>query len=69
MLFIKKKLFGRYPQTKVTDTCLINSLKNIFDRNEYGYIDEYIEESNSQLEQLGLGGLQYEKRNENRRAS
>ena len=37
--FIKKKLFGRYPQTKVTDTCLINSLKNIFDRNEYGYIE------------------------------
>ena len=30
---------------------------------EYGFIDEYIKESNSQLEQLGLAGLQYEKRN------
>lgn len=37
--FINNKFFGRYPQTKVTDICLINSLKNIFDRNEYGYIE------------------------------
>lgn len=30
---------------------------------EYGFIDEYIDESNFQLEQLGLGGVQYKKRN------
>lgn len=30
---------------------------------EYGFIDDYIEESNYQLEDLGLEGLKYEKRN------
>ena len=31
--------------------------------NEYGFIDEYIESSNAELRQIGLGQLQYEKRN------
>lgn len=31
--------------------------------NEYGFIDEYIAESNEELKQLGLEQLQYEKRN------
>lgn len=31
--------------------------------NEYGFIDEYIASSNEELKQLGLGELQYEKRN------
>lgn len=31
--------------------------------NEYGFIDEYIEEANKELEQIGLSELQYVKRN------
>lgn len=31
--------------------------------NEYGFIDEYIAESNEELRELGLSQLQYEKRN------
>lgn len=36
---------------------------SIMNLNEYGFIDEYITSSNEELKQLGLGELQYEKRN------
>lgn len=41
-LFIKENnyiYFGRYPQTKVTDSYIINALNQIITINEYGYIE------------------------------
>lgn len=43
---------------------MINAIRpSVLSLNEYGFIDEYIETSNKELKQLGLGELQYENRN------
>ena len=39
LLFLKTKTLGKYPQTKITDNALINTLKTINYANELGYIE------------------------------
>ena len=38
-VFKKKKTFGKYPQTQITNKILINKLKNIDNTNELGYLE------------------------------
>ena len=51
--FLKFTTFGRYPQTKLTDTALINKLQTINQTNDLGYLEyngkEYKEFNNLPL--------------------